>query len=59
MNIIRKNILILSIPLPVFPLEVSSGVKSGGELPPRFKKWLGEEVCYIISRLEKEVFLQI
>ena len=59
MNIIRKNIIILFIPLLVFPLEVSSGVKSEGELPPRLKKWLEEEVCYIITPLEKEVFLQL
>jgi GWxTD domain-containing protein len=59
MNIIRKNIIILFIPLLVFPLEVSSGVKSEGTLPPRFKKWLEEEVCYVITPLEKEVFLQL
>ena len=59
MNKKRKNIIILFVPLLVFPLEVSSGVKSGGELPPRFQKWLEEEVCYIITPLEKEVFLQL
>lgn len=47
------------MPLLVFPLEVSSGVKSEGAPPPRFKKWLEEEVCYIITPLEKEVFLQL
>jgi GWxTD domain-containing protein len=45
--------------LLVFPLVVSSGVKSERELPPRLKKWLEEEVCYIITPLEKEVFLQL
>jgi GWxTD domain-containing protein len=59
MNKKRKNIIILFVPLLVFPLEVSSGVKSGGELPPRFQKWLEEEVCYIITPPEKEVFLQL
>jgi GWxTD domain-containing protein len=59
MNKKRKNIIILFMPLLVFPLEVSSGVKSEGALPPRFKKWLEEEVCYIITPLEKEVFLQL
>lgn len=30
-----------------------------GDLPPRFKKWLEEEVVYIIAPLEKEVFLKL
>jgi GWxTD domain-containing protein len=59
LNIIKKYIVILFISLLAFPLEVSSGVKSEGELPPRFKKWLEQEVCYIITPLEKEVFLQL
>lgn len=33
--------------------------KSPEELPPKYKKWLEEEVAYIISSLEKEVFLQL
>jgi GWxTD domain-containing protein len=59
MNKKRKNIIILFMPLMVFLLEVSSGVKPEGALSPRFKKWLEEEVCYIITPLEKEVFLQL
>jgi len=59
LNIIKKYILILFISLLAFPLEVSSGVKSEGELPPRFKNWLEQEVNYIITPLEKEVFLQL
>jgi len=47
------------MPLMVFLLEVSSGVKPEGALSPRFKIWLKEEVCYIITPLEKEVFLQL
>lgn len=30
-----------------------------GDLPPRFKKWLEEEVVYIIAPLEREVFLKL
>jgi len=56
---IKKYTVILFISLLVFPPGVSSGVKSEGELPPRFKRWLEEEVCYIITPLEKEVFLQL
>jgi len=59
LNIIKKYIVILFISLLAFPLEVSSEVKSEGELPLRFKKWLEQEVCYIITPLEKEVFLQL
>lgn len=33
--------------------------KSSGDLPPIFKKWLEEEAVYIITPLEKEVFLQL
>ncbi|MDH4220454.1 MAG: GWxTD domain-containing protein [Candidatus Aminicenantes bacterium] len=29
------------------------------ELPPKYKKWLEEEVVYVISPLEKDVFLQL
>lgn len=33
--------------------------KSIKELPPNFKRWLEEEVIYIISGMEREVFLQL
>jgi GWxTD domain-containing protein len=59
MNTIKKIIVFLFLSLLVFPLEVSSGIQSEGELPPRFKNWLEEDVRYIISPLEKEVFLQL
>ncbi|MEE9502785.1 MAG: GWxTD domain-containing protein [Candidatus Aminicenantaceae bacterium] len=59
MNIIRKNIVILFISLLAFPLGISSSIRSEGELPPRFKNWLEEEVNYLITPLEKEVFLQL
>jgi GWxTD domain-containing protein len=59
MNMIRKNKIILFLSLLAFPFGITSGVKSEGELPLRFKNWLEEEVVYIISPLEKEVFLQL
>ncbi|MGB3862096.1 MAG: GWxTD domain-containing protein, partial [Candidatus Aminicenantaceae bacterium] len=59
MNIIKKSIVFLFISLLAFPLEVSSGIQLEGELPPRFKIWLEQEVSYIITPLEKEVFLQL
>lgn len=33
--------------------------KSTSDLPPEYKKWLEEEVVYIISKKEREVFLQL
>jgi GWxTD domain-containing protein len=59
LNRTKKNIVILFIILLAFSLEVSSGFSLEGELPPRFKKWLEQEVVYIITPLEKEVFLQL
>ncbi len=59
MKIIEKYKIILFISLLVFPLEVSSGFSKEGELPPRFKKWLEQEVNYIITPLEKKIFLQL
>ena len=59
MNIIKKFKIILFISLLVFPLEVLSGVTSEGKLPPRFKIWLEQEVNYIITTTEKEVFLKL
>ena len=55
----KKYIVILFISLLAFPLEVSSSIQSEGELPPQFKKWLEQEVCYTITPIEKEVFLQL
>lgn len=40
-------------------LVVSFGNSSEKELPTRFEKWLDQEVVYIITPLEKEVFLQL
>jgi len=56
---IKKHTVILFIFSLAFLLEVSPGVNPEAELPPRFKKWLEQEVCYIITPLEKEVFLQL
>jgi len=59
MKTIDKIIIISFIFLLVFVIEVSSETWSEGELPPRYKKWLEQEVCYLISPQEKEVFLQL
>lgn len=58
-NRTKKYMLVLSLIILTFPLEVSSALGSDGELPLRFKKWLEQEVAYIITPLEKDVFLQL
>ncbi len=40
-------------------LPIWTDKKSTSELPQRFKIWLEEEVVYIISSLEKDVFLRL
>ncbi|MDH7512950.1 MAG: GWxTD domain-containing protein [Clostridiales bacterium] len=42
-----------------FTLVPSVSFSAKTELPERFKKWLDEEVVYIIGRLEREVFLKL
>ncbi len=54
-----KYILILLTLLLLYsPLTIAQK-KSPKDLPPIFKKWLEEEVVYIITSLEKDVFLQL
>jgi len=38
---------------------MSHGISVTKDLPPKYKKWLEEEVVYIISSVEKEVFLKL
>lgn len=55
-----RNILIsLIIIFLLFPFQGLTEKKSIKELPPRFIKWLKEEVVYIITPTEKDVFLQL
>ncbi len=52
----NRFILILSLLLLLFPKQGISDIK---DLPPTYKKWLEQEVIYIISPVEKEVFLKL
>lgn len=54
-----KILLILTAVLLAFPCQGFSQKKSSKDLPPQFKKWLEEEVIFIITSLEKNVFLQL
>jgi len=55
----KKYLLLLIITSFVFPYSVHAEKRSSNELPENFKKWLDEEVIYIISDLERKVFLQL
>jgi GWxTD domain-containing protein len=45
--------------LLLFPSSVLASQKSIKELPERYQKWLTEDVLYIITSKEKEIFLQL
>lgn len=53
----KKFVLILFILASLLFAEEAK--KQKNELPERYKKWLQEEVVYIIAPMEKEVFLQL
>ncbi len=56
----KRLCLILAIlPLLFFPLFSQIEKRSAKDLPPRFKKWLEEEIVYIITPVEREVFLKL
>jgi GWxTD domain-containing protein len=54
--------LLLVLSLALFlpgPAAAQAKKKSSKDLPPQFRKWLEEEVVYIITPKEREVFLQL
>ncbi|MBU4494335.1 MAG: GWxTD domain-containing protein [Acidobacteria bacterium] len=56
----KKNLLLLSILIGLlFPCPTSVEADEKAKLPPIHKAWLEEEVVYIISPVEREVFLQL
>ncbi|UCC38691.1 MAG: GWxTD domain-containing protein [Candidatus Aminicenantes bacterium] len=58
MNIaVKKKFLVIFFLLPSLILLAKS--KSPKDLPEMYKKWLEEEVTYIITKTEKEVFLKL
>jgi GWxTD domain-containing protein len=55
-----KKCFLLFLTVITFLFVVQEEPKADkGDLPERYKKWLEEEVVYIIVPLEKEVFLQL
>lgn len=52
------SFLLISMTIPLICWG-GQAKKKPGELPPLYKKWLEEEVVYIISPKEKDIFLQL
>ena len=58
----RKAVLCCLLLLCLFsslPTALAQKKKSSKDLPPTYRKWLEEEVVYLITPKEKEVFLQL
>lgn len=56
----QKCLLLIFATLILLPLILElSASKKTKDLPERFRKWLEEEIVYIISPKEKEVFLKL
>jgi len=62
MTVKRKSVVCLLIAVCLFgslSIAFAQKKKSSKDLPPTYRKWLEEEVVYIITPKEKEVFLQL
>jgi GWxTD domain-containing protein len=55
----KRCLFLIIIAFSFFPLLSQTEKRSAQELPPRFKKWIEEEVVYIITPIEREVFLKL
>jgi len=55
----KRKFLVLSIIAILLSNSAFSEKKSADKLPQKFREWLEEEVVYIISSIEKSVFLQL
>ncbi|UCC38182.1 MAG: GWxTD domain-containing protein [Candidatus Aminicenantes bacterium] len=55
----KKKHLTFIILFSIVTSLVLAGEKTRGELPQEHKKWLEEEVVYIISPIERDVFLKL
>jgi GWxTD domain-containing protein len=51
--------LVLAAVLFAAGLPLAAGAQAQGQLPERFKRWLDEEVGYIITPHERDVFLHL
>lgn len=55
----KKRAFLFTMIFAVVLALVQAGIKPLTELPQKYKIWLDEEVVYIISTVEKDVFLQL
>jgi GWxTD domain-containing protein len=53
----RKLLTIIS--LVIFTFQISLYSKKKPDLPPKYKKWIEEEVVYIVTPKEREVFYKL
>ncbi len=59
MNPNKRNLAPLVITIFIASIHIFSAQKDNKIVPPGYQKWLAEEVVYIISPLERKVFLQL
>ncbi len=55
----KKILLVFLLLALCLSLPSASEKELINKLPPQYRKWLTEEVVYIITKVEKEVFLQL
>ena len=55
----KKSLLFIILITLLYPCPPSGAADDTTELPSRYKTWLEEEVVYIISPVERDVFLQL
>lgn len=56
---VRRNVLLIFLMIAVTLSLIGKEKPQADELPPVYAKWLNEEVVYIITPTEREVFLQL
>jgi GWxTD domain-containing protein len=56
--LLKKTSFVLAL-MMVLAIALSASLADRPKLPERYKQWLDEEVVYIITSLEKEVFLKL
>ncbi len=55
----KKTLFLVGVAFLLFSLVTSEGRQKKEDLSPAHRKWLEEEVVYIITPLEREVFLKL
>jgi GWxTD domain-containing protein len=58
-SVIKRFTLLILCLLALSPFLPAQKKKTARDLPPQYRKWLEEEVVYIITNRERDVFLQL